>query len=414
MTLQSINKSVKVSGRRNRKFQRGDSYSTDGATMPSFNRLDNSANDFITEECPSETLSQTSSQDEQVSNHEDRHNNIMIDLRNPQLILHDRQIIQQFPFASPSYSSGAFDSSNCGTVLSTFEKSVMEQARSNDLKTFKMGLTMRKIQQKERELALSSDSNFLERWKLSLGFSKTSFKFEKFRTQLEDTRYVELLRRCIDCLVSGLLVMLASMAYGVYTFSHQRIIEFTAACSSIEGSSKSWWMPKAMSSFNSGLQVLKCQFLVLTRMLAGGFMIVAIAYFLSKRSVPSSQTMPVTLLVIFLGVMCGISGKLCIDTLGGDGGCWLILWWTFCSIHIFSNIWTSTLFVILNGPITVSEKITKNDDPLVPYWCRRVLFYTTIALFLPLLCGLLPLASFSEWKDHFSSLIINQSISADD
>lgn len=234
MTLQSINKSVKVSGRRNRKFQRGE-YSTDGATMSSFNRLDNSANYSVTEECRSETLSQTSSRDEQVANHEDRHNNFMIDLRNPQLILHDRQIIQQLPFPSPSCSSGdAFDSSNYGTILSTFEKSVMEQARSNDLKTFKMGLTMRKIQQKERELSLSSELNFLERWKLSLGISKTSFKFKKFRTQLEDTRHVELLKRCIDCLVSGLIVMLASLAYGVYTFSHQRIIEVVAACTFIE------------------------------------------------------------------------------------------------------------------------------------------------------------------------------------
>lgn len=228
MTLQSINKSVKVNGRRNRKFQRGE-YSTNGATMSSCNRLDNSANDFVTEECRSETLSQTSSRDEQASIHED-----MIDLRNSQLILHDRQIIQQLPFASPSCSSGAFDSSNYGTLLSTFEKSVVEQTRSNDLKTFKMGLTMRKIQQKERELALSSDSNFLERWKLSLGFSKTSFKFEKFRIQIEDTRYIELLKRCTDCLVSGLFVMLAGLACGVYTFSRQRIIEVTAACELME------------------------------------------------------------------------------------------------------------------------------------------------------------------------------------
>lgn len=172
-------------------------------------------------------------------------------------------------------------------------------------------------------------------------------------------------------------------------------------------------MPKAISSFKSGTQILKCQFQVLTRMFSGGFMILAIAYVLSQRSVSRSKTMPVTLLVILLGVMCGISGKLCIDTLGGDGGCWLKLWWTLCAIHIFSNIWTSTLFLILNGPITVSENIRKNDNPLVPYWCRRVLFYTIATLFLPLVCGLLPFASLSEWKDHFSSLIMNQLISVE-
>lgn len=232
MTLQSINKSVKVNGRRsNRKFQRGEYFTNAGATMSSssFNRVDNSANVFVTEECRSETLSPTSSPDEQASVHEDT-----IDSRNSQLILHDRQMIQQLPFAPLSCSAGAFDASNYGALLTTFEKSVVEQTRSNDLKTFKMGLTMRKMQQKERELALSSDSNFLERWKLSLGFSKTSFKFEKFRIQIEDTRYIELLKRCIDCLVSGLFVMLAALAYGVYTFSRQRIFEVTAACELME------------------------------------------------------------------------------------------------------------------------------------------------------------------------------------
>lgn len=410
MTLQSINKSTKVTGRRNRKLQRGE-YSTDGATMSSFNILDNSANDFVTEECCSETLPQTSTRDEQVTTYEDRHDNCMIDLRNQQLILHDRQIMQQLPFVSPSRSSDAFDSSKYMAISSILKKSVMEQARSNDLKTFKMGLEMRKIQQKERELTLSSDSNFLERCKLSLGFSKTSFKFEMFKTRVEDIRYAELLKRCIDCLVSGVFVMFASVAYGVFIFSYQRITEVTEACTSIE-ESKSWWMPKAMTSFNFGMQILKCQFQVLTRMFAGGFMICTIAYMLSRRSVTSGQTMPVTMLILLLGVLCGISGKLCIDTLGGDGSCWLLFWWTFCSTHIFSNIWTSTLFVILNGPVTVSEEI--KNDPLVPYWCRRWLFYTTAVLFLPLLCGLLPFASLSEWRDHFSSLIMNQLISGTD
>lgn len=49
------------------------------------------------------------------------------------------------------------------SMLSTIEKSVVEQTRANDLKSLEIGLIMRKLKLKETQLALSSDSNFLER-----------------------------------------------------------------------------------------------------------------------------------------------------------------------------------------------------------------------------------------------------------
>lgn len=228
MTLQVINKST--SGGGNTRPNKRGGYSSEGAAVLSFSKLDNSTSDSGIEECWSETLSQASSRDEQSSSREDIQCNTGISLINQQLILHNRDNMEQLDLVSPRQRSGPFDSSNNGTALSTLERSVMEQARSNDLKTFEMRLVMKKLQLKERQLELSSDSNFLERCKLSLGFSKTSFKFNKFKTQLEDTRHAELLKRCIDCLVSGLLIMLASIGYGVFVFSHQRIIEVTEAC----------------------------------------------------------------------------------------------------------------------------------------------------------------------------------------
>lgn len=115
-------------------------------------------------------------------------------------------------------------------ALGTFERSVVEQTRSNNLKTVELGLAMRKLKLKETQIALNCDLNNLERSKLAMGKSKASFKAEKFKNQLEDTRHLELLKKCIDCLVAGLLIMSMALSYGAYVYSYQRISEATAIC----------------------------------------------------------------------------------------------------------------------------------------------------------------------------------------
>ncbi|KAJ9171100.1 hypothetical protein P3X46_019148 [Hevea brasiliensis] len=118
----------------------------------------------------------------------------------------------------------------------------MEKACSNDLKTVEIGLTMKKLKLKEAQLALSFDSNHLERSKLAMGRSKASFKAEKFKNQVEDTKHAELLKNCIDCLVAGLFIMSASLLYGAYVFSYQRITDATASCNpSVEVRAISSW-----------------------------------------------------------------------------------------------------------------------------------------------------------------------------
>lgn len=332
---------------------------------------------------------------------EEFHENVQTDLSYRELVLHDTQINQQLSRVSPNTLHLSRSGIN-QSVLSTMEKSVVEQARSNDLKTFEIGLLMKKMQLKETQLALNCDSNFLERFKLSMGISKASFKAEKFKTELEDTRHAELLKTCVDCLVTGLLVMLASVAYGTYVYSHQRITEATASCIPSKDSN-SWWIPKPMASFNSGLQILGCQVQVISRMLFGVLMIVAIAYLLLQRSSSLKQTMPVTFILLLLGVACGFAGKLCIDTLGGSGYHWLIYWEILCLLHFFSNVCTSALFRILYGPITVTE--WSKGSKFFPYWIRRFLYYAIALLFLPMLCGFMPFAGFGKWKEHFSLLL---------
>ncbi|XP_015167482.1 protein CPR-5 [Solanum tuberosum] len=400
MTLRLISESSMNSGVQQHNCAARTSVSE--RSVPFFpNRAENVTCDPNFGEFQLESFQQNSS-DNELSNQEERSDGTCRESIGRQLTFYDRQVRQQLASASSSMISSNSEISQ--SVHRTLERSLTEQARSNDLKTFEIGLTMRKLQLKERQLALSSDANLLERVKLSFGFSKTSFKTEKFKNQVEDSKHAELLKTCIDCLVAGLFIMLACLGYGTYVFSHKRITEATASCTpSMEH--KSWWMPQSMSSINSGLQLLRCQVQVLSRMLFGALLILAIAYLLLQRSATSNQTMPVTFILLLLGVGCGFAGKFCIDTLGGSGYRWLIYWETLCLLHFFSNVCISTLFLILNGPVTVSEKSTR--DRTFPYWMRRSVFYTTVLVILPLLCGLMPFAGPGEWKDHFSSLVLD-------
>lgn len=175
---------------------------------------------------------------------------------------------------------------------------------------------------------------------------------------------------------------------------------------SIMQKSKSWWIPQPMSSISSGLHTLRCQVQVVFRMLFGVLMILAITYLLLQRSGTSKQTMPVTFILLLLGVACGFAGKFCVDTLGGSGNHWLFYWEVQCLLHFFSNICTPALYIILNGPISVTER--SKSSRVCPFWIRRFLFYSTTLVVLPLICGFIPFAGLGEWRDHFSSLILDR------
>ncbi|MFS8009452.1 hypothetical protein Hanom_Chr14g01284921 [Helianthus anomalus] len=118
-----------------------------------------------------------------------------------------------------------------------------------------------------------------------------------------------------------------------------------------------------------------------------------------------NQTMPVTFILLLLGVVCGCAGKFCIDTLGGSGAHWLLFWEILCLVHLFASLCTSMLFLILHGPVTVVDQ--SMTRMLFPYWLRRVVFYVALFL-LPLLCGLAPFAGVGEWLKHFVSLVVGR------
>ncbi|KAM3353668.1 hypothetical protein ACQJBY_024680 [Aegilops geniculata] len=314
-----------------------------------------------------------------------------------QLVLYARDNLQ---LADHAHSRSSREADRC--ILSAFERSVKEQARSNELKECEISLSMRKLHLKQSELALSSSSHMLEKIKLSLGFQKASFQGEKFKTQMQDTRHAEILRTLIDFLVSAVVIMSVCFAYGTYVHSYQRITDVTAACSAASRGSKSWWVPNSVSNFNSGLQFVRCHVIAATRMCFGIVMIVAIAWLASQRSALTGSNMPITFNFILLGVICGFAGRFCANTLGGDGNIWLIWWEVLCSIHLLGNCYPSVMYRVLHGPISITH--SKNGvGP--PYWVRRCIFYAALGLVIPVLTGLLPFASLSDWRDHFSEEI---------
>lgn len=349
--------------------------------------------DVVQEDACSESIMHVGIRDQSNSSEEVKAG-IPMDLVSRSLIVPEQlNQVARFP---PISSGSIINNSN----ISSFEKSVMEQSRSNDLKAVELGLMMKKLKLKETQLVLGSDLNHLERSKLAMGISKAAFKAEKFKNQVEDQRHGELNKKCIDCLIAGLLVMSLSLLYGAYVYSYQRIAEATASCTPLIEESHSWWTPKSVSSFNSKLNILWCQVQVLSRMAFGFLMIYAVAYLLIWRSTTSTtQTMPVTFILLLLGVVCGYFGKLCVDTLGGNGYTWLLYWEILCLLHFLSIVCTSALFQILNGPVTAPQ--TTKGNTKFPYWIRRCLFYSSLLVFLPLFCGLLPFAGFALWKDHF-------------
>ncbi|KAJ3700288.1 hypothetical protein LUZ61_003993 [Rhynchospora tenuis] len=287
-------------------------------------------------------------------------------------------------------------------IITTLERSVTEQVRSNNLKEFEMGLIMKKIELKRSQLELSSYSHMLERVKMRMGMAKALFKEEKLKNQMQDARFSELVKSFIDVLVTGLIIMSVCFGYGTYVFSYERITEVTESCSAISKGSNSWWVPKQVSSFNSGWLFFRCHVVALTRLGFGIIMFLALAWLIIQKSSVAGPNMPITFNVMLLGVFCGFTGKWCVDMLGGDGLFWLIFWEMLCLIHFLGNAFPSTIYRMLHGPVSVSQgiEVVKRS-----YWIRRYVLYAILLVVLPVSAGLLPFASMAKWMEHFGEMI---------
>ncbi|KQK01710.1 hypothetical protein BRADI_3g57717v3 [Brachypodium distachyon] len=331
--------------------------------------------------------------------------NTLLNSTNKEIILHagiNQQLVQL-----PRSRSGPESDQD---ILNVFERSLNEQVRSNELKELEIGLSMRKLQLKQSQLALGSYSHMLDKIKISMGFQKAAFKVEKFRTQMEDTRHAELLKRLIDMLLTAVVFMSICFGYGTYIYSYQRITAVTAACAAGSRESKSWWMPNSVSAFNSGLLFFRCHVIAATRISFGVLIILLIAWLIFQRSAMTGPNMPISFNLVLLGVVCGFVGRFCVDTLGGDGNVWLVFWEILCAIHLLGNSYPSLLHRGLYGPISVTHRPKAVG---LPYWVRRYILYAVLSFILPCLAGLLPFASLSDWREHAVELIRSRFTASD-
>lgn len=208
----------------------------EGSSSPMCLNKEGHTTNSCVEDLESEAVLETFVTRDRLNTIEETTANMQTESCNLELALHAQT--NELPCILPSTSGPEIGQS----MISTIQKSVMEQTRSNDLKTLEISLSMQKLKLKETQLALNFDSNHLERSKLAMGISKASFKAEKFKSQLEDMRHAELLRNCVDCLVAGLLIMSASLLYAAYVFSYKRIAEATESCApSVKASTISFW-----------------------------------------------------------------------------------------------------------------------------------------------------------------------------
>ncbi|CAA7060703.1 unnamed protein product [Microthlaspi erraticum] len=118
-----------------------------------------------------------------------------------------------------------------------------------------------------------------------------------------------------------------------YVASQQRIMESgTQICKSFEEPSYSW-LPQKEVSPNEELFIFICRHQIWVQMYIPVAMILFVTYLIIRRSSATKQRMSATSYLLFFGIVCGLSGKLCVDTLGGNGKLWLFIWAMLCLLQ---------------------------------------------------------------------------------
>lgn len=168
---------------------------------------------------------------------------------------------------------------------------------------------------------------------------------------------------------------------------------------------------KVVNSLNhltSRLHMFACEVTVASRMFLGlGIISVVAASLLRKSVTGNSQAMPATILIVVMGGICGLAGKFAVDSMGGSGFHWLLLWETFCLVHATATCFTSTLYRVLYGlPPSATGKRHRQPYLMRPWW-RRFWFHVTTVLVLPILTGLLPFARVREIVEVLGSNLWN-------
>ncbi|MCO5553416.1 hypothetical protein L7F22_006937 [Adiantum nelumboides] len=294
--------------------------------------------------------------------------------------------------------------------LRFYERHVQAQEQHNKFKHMKLQQLVKQQNLDEEKVQLASAANELMRENINLDRSKACFKENRVLEQQIKAAHANFCTTCADELAAGLCVMLATLVYSVRMYSVALLNDLVSMCQpAVKESRRSMgihidWFYNSLDSFAGRLQAIVCQLTVTGRILIGSILVGVVAQSLLRRSVTnSSQAMPATILIIVLGGLCGFIGKVSVDSLGGSGNRWWIVWGTFCLLHALVNCFTPSIYRLLHGsPTRPKFKLGP------PFWLRRLAFHSTLVLFLPVLAGLLPFGTFScVVNDLFFTLIEN-------
>ncbi|KAH7278566.1 hypothetical protein KP509_38G046900 [Ceratopteris richardii] len=309
-------------------------------------------------------------------------------------------------FVCQSHQSGPSDFQK--DFLKFYERHVKAQEQRNQFQFVKLQHLLKQQTLEEEKIQLASAANGLMRENIDLNRHKVSFKENIALEQQAKAAHVSFCSMCADELAAGLCIMLTTLVYSVRMYSFSLLNDLVSMCqSSIKEPRRSIgfhmdWFYNSLDSLAGKLQAIVCHFTVTGRILIGSILVGVVAQSLIRRSIMnSSQAMPATILIVVLGGICGFVGKISIDSLGGSGITWWLIWGTFCFLHALTNCFTPSIYRFLHGSHT-----GRKSRFGLPFWMRRLAFHSLIVLFLPLLAGLLPFGNFSHVTyDLFSTLI---------
>ncbi|KAL2653238.1 hypothetical protein R1flu_021366 [Riccia fluitans] len=291
------------------------------------------------------------------------------------------------------------------------ERSVVAQEHHNRLLAWDLQRRSQGLAMKQEHLHLQYESNTIMRENVDLSRRRAEFKENELQDCKLNLAYSEFSRACADQLVAGLCVMLVVLGFSFWQFSYDRLSGVVTVCRPPDRETNhqgGWlgtnWMYNNLNAFTYQLQAFICEVTKAGRMIVGLVIIAFVTSSLLRRSVTtSSQAMPATIIVIVLGGICGFAGKFSIDSLGGSGLHWLILWECLCFTHAFATCFTPLLYHLLNGSPARNYFETLPLTSRISSAVARFTFYAVLVFFLPLMAGLLPFAS----PEEIMQLVLN-------
>lgn len=122
--------------------------------------------------------------------------------------------------------------------------------------------------------------------------------------------------------------------------------------------------------------------------------------------------------LLFLGLACGPAGYAAVNSVGGSGLRWLILWEAICAVHALASWYTALLYRALYGRPPGAPPPEKGEEAadghlaaaepsgamaalpavwLPAPWLRQVAFHSVLVFGLPVLAGVVPFLPAGEY-----------------